>query len=144
MLSVRSIVRRWVGESRAVEPVTAHDLLARTGGDEGGEAGPVGDDIDRFDDVRVPARMVADLHDPRLIITLDYVGPMRGMFERRGRNDASRTPGCRRAGSSSTAARRHRVGTPPPMPMRPVIVAVVLTAATVAPLTLALAQWIAH
>jgi hypothetical protein len=30
------------------------------------------------------------------------------------------------------------------MPMRPVIVAVVLTAATVAPLTLALAQWIAH
>ena len=144
MLSVRGIVRKWVGESRTVPPVTANDLLARTGGGGADEAPPAGDDIDRFDDIRVPARMLADLHDPRLIITLDYVGPERGMFERHGSVTTRKKSDCHRAGHSRGAGRRRRPATGAPTSIRPLIVAVALTTATVAPLTVALAQWIAH
>ena len=39
-------MRKWVGESRTVEPVTANDLLARTGGDLSDDGRTSGDEID--------------------------------------------------------------------------------------------------
>lgn len=140
---MRGIVRRWVGESRTVEPVTANDLLARTDRD-GGDAHVAGDDVVRFDDVHVPARMLADLHDPRLVITLDYVGPERGLSVGRGRATTHKKPDCRRAGQRRSSARRRRPGTTSHTPIRPLVVAVAVTTATVVPLTIALTQWIVH
>jgi hypothetical protein len=66
-------------------------------------------------DPLIPAGLLDDLHDPTLIITDGYVGP-----------DPRARAGHR---PSAPPARRPRV--------RPVVVAVVLTAAVVAPLTLA-------
>ncbi len=141
MLSVRGIVRKWVGESRTLEPVTLNDLLARTDGDVAASDGTIGV---QFDDIHVPAAMLADLHDPYLVITLDYVGPTRGTSDRRRRGATAGGSGCRRAGRTDGVARRHRPPTTLPLRVRPLLVAVGLTAATVAPLTLAVAHWMAH
>ncbi len=150
-------MRKWVGESRTVEPVTANDLLARTGGDLSDDGRTSGDEIDDgwvgvddggvgvddgIDHVRIPAGMLADLHDPRLIITSDYVGPVRGVFDRHVRSSPPNRSDCRRGGRAGGTARRHRAGGTSPVSIRPLVVAVALTAITVAPLTLALSHWI--
>jgi hypothetical protein len=122
--------------------VTAHDLLVPTAADvdDGRTTGDHRDDIDR---IEIPATMLADLHDPRLIITADYVGPARRAFDHRGRTSPHRRSEGQHGGHPGRAARRDGSGTVPSTSVRRLVVAVALTAATVAPLTLALSHWVA-
>jgi hypothetical protein len=141
---VRGIVRKWVGESRVVDTVTADGLLARTGDEVGdGRIAECG-----IDEIHIPVGMLADLHDPRLVITPDYVGPARARLDRHDRrpvHNPTRNPSdCRRAGPMGGRPRRRRPRRPAPTPIGPLMLAVVLTAVTVAPLTLALADWVIH
>ena len=144
MLSVRGFVARWVGEPQAPtgRPVTAHDLLVPMAADlDSGRT--TGDDRDAIDRVEIPAGMLADLHDPRLIITPDYVGPARRLVDHRGRTSPHHRSECRHGGHPGRAARRHGSGAVPSPSIRRLVVAVALTTAIVAPLTLALSHWIA-
>ena len=144
VLSVRSLVAKWVGEPQVPtgRPVTAHDLLVPMAADlDSGRT--TGDDRDAIDRIEIPAGMLADLHDPRLIITPDYVGPARRLVDHRGRTSPHHRSECRHGGHPGWAARRHGSGAIPSTSIRRLVVAVALTAATVAPLTLALSHWIA-
>jgi hypothetical protein len=134
---MRGIVRRWVG-TRPPTMVTANDLLAPSG-DRAANARGSGVDLA---DILVPAEMLADLHHPFLVITPDYVGPPRrvpSVYDRRqGVGGPERRSDRRRDGGRRRAGRREATS------VRPVLAAVGLTAVTVAPLTLVVAQWVAH
>ena len=132
--------------------ITADDLLALSGGDA---PGPHRTTVDGLAHIDVPAAMLADLHHPELIITSDYVGPARGRPARQGQGGEQGRGGDRkvhdlvqrdsaRPGNSAASADRGGAREPSPAPIRPVVVAVVLTAATMAPLTLVLSHWVAH
>jgi len=144
VLSVRGFVARWVGEPQAPtgRPVTAYDLLVPMAADvDGGRI--TGDDRDAIDRVEIPAGMLADLYDPRLIITPDYVGPARRLVGHRGRTSPHHRSECRHGGHPGRAARRRGSGPVTWTSIRRLVVAMALTAATVAPLALALSHWIA-
>ncbi len=142
MLSVRSIVRRRVGEQQPVATVTASDLLARPEADRSGPGpvpGPVPDD-----ELIIPEGMLTDLHHPRLVITEEYVGPDRRTLDRSQRRTHRRDEQRRREwhpGSEFPSARSNRVGRPSGTL---VLATAVATAAAVAPLTLVVAHLAAH
>jgi hypothetical protein len=133
-----------VGESR-IEPVTVDALLARSDGDGPGDHR---NDAHGIDHIVVPPTMLADLHDPGLIITPDYVGPARHMPGGHGPGAVGSRPdalgGHTGGAGHSGGARRVRTSSARSTSIRPIAVAVMLTAATMAPLTLAVSHWMAH
>jgi hypothetical protein len=129
-------VRRRVG-ARPPTQVTADDLLARTGHHAASTRG-TGVSVD---DVHLPAELLADLHHPFLIITPDYVGPPRRVPGGHGRRANDAEP---EYGPSSQADGHRPTGRRSWISLGPLVAVVALTAATVAPLTLAVAHWLAH
>jgi hypothetical protein len=125
---VRNVVRRRAGEPQFVAAVTASDLLARP--DPDGHQ-PAGDG-----DFPIPVGMLADLHDPRLIITSEYVGPDRRALDRHERREQRREERRRRDWHPGSEFLGARLGGAPSTRTRHLAAAVVLTALTVAPLTL--------
>jgi hypothetical protein len=66
--------------------------------------------VDDIDHIAVPATMLADLHDPELIITPEYVGPARGTTNRRDRGAGRNGPDRRQAGHSDGAGHSDSAG----------------------------------
>jgi hypothetical protein len=98
--------RRALERASGAEPVSAHGLL---GGDSVGTVSDL--------EVYVPPEMLADLHEPRLVITPGYIGRDR------------RRP----------APWQRRVRRPPTSRLALVVMVALITSAIVVPLTLALA-----
>jgi hypothetical protein len=96
-------------------------------------------------EIRVPPGLLSDLHDPRLIITADYVGPDRRLLDRRewrslererNRSGAWQPAGALPVGRVERArVERGRVVGAISFRLRHLVAAVLLTAMTVVPLT---------
>jgi hypothetical protein len=128
---VRNVGRRRAEGSRPDGPVTAFSLLACP------DLGSAVAAADR--EVLVPAGLLSDLHDPRLIITAEYVGPDRRLLDRREWRSLERER-SRRGQPPARAwpegrARRGRVDGAISFRLRHLVAAVLLTAVTLVPLT---------
>jgi hypothetical protein len=121
-------VWRRTGVPRPVAVVTASDLLARPEADRTG-SGPQ-------DEVAIPEGMLADLHYPRLIITDEYVGPDRRTMDRGQRRRQQRDEQWRRTWDPGSDLPPGHPGGASGLRTGQVVAVVLLTAATVAPVTL--------
>lgn len=129
---MRNVGRQRAGRPRPDRPVTAFSLLACPD-PESTRAAP-----DR--QVSVPAGLLSDLHDPRLIITAEYVGPDRRLLDRREwrslQRERTRYRAWRPARPRPEAQLEvGRVGGPISFRLRHLVAAVLLTAVTVVPVT---------
>jgi hypothetical protein len=141
---------RWRRSAALRWEVTAADLLARSGPDgpsrpgagveaavapEAGPAGPVG-----HGGFAIPEALLADLHDPRLTITEEYVGPDPLLLGRRQRRALHQAEVERREWRPGTPFPSKPLGVAPSLRVRHLVAAVVVTVVSVVPVTLALAQ----
>ncbi len=129
---MRIVGRQRVEETRPQRPVTASSLLACPDPEcipaaAGGE-------------IPVPVGLLSDLHDPRLIITADYVGPDRRLLDRREWRSLERERTRYRTWRPTTTlpeerVKRGRVDGATSFRVRHLVAAVLLTVMTVVPLT---------
>ena len=134
---MRNVGRQRAEAPRPDRPVTAFSLLACP--DPESTPPPVDGEI------HVPPGLLSDLHDPRLIITADYVGPDRRLLDRREWRSLERE---RNRYRDWRPARTVRVGRAEGGPadgeasfrLRHLVAAVLLTAMTVVPLTVLVSQ----
>jgi hypothetical protein len=129
---VRNVGRRRAEGPRPDRPVTAFSLLACPDR-ESDLAAPDGE-------VPVPAGLLSDLHDPRLIITAEYVGPDRRLLDRREWRSLERERTRYRAGRPARTLAEGRVEAGRAdgaisFRLRHLVAAVLLTAVTVVPVT---------
>jgi hypothetical protein len=133
---VRIVGRQRAEETRPHRPVTASSLLACP--DPEGIPAAAGGEIP------VPVGLLSDLHDPRLIITADYVGPDRRLLDRREWRSLERERTRYRTWRPSTHWRPGgRVGGATSFRVRHLVAAVLLTAVTVVPLTVVVSHRVA-
>jgi hypothetical protein len=129
---VRIVGRRRAEETRPDRPVTASSLLACP--DREGILAATGGEIP------VPVGLLSDLHDHRLIITADYVGPDRRLLDRREWRSLESERTRYRAWRPATTlpggcVKRGRVDGVTWLRVRHLVAAVLLTVMTVVPLT---------
>jgi hypothetical protein len=130
--SGRNVGRRRAGGPRPDGPVTAFSLLACPDRPSPPPAPQR--------ELPVPAGLLSDLHDPRLIITAEYVGPDRRLVDRREWRSLERERSRYRAWPPARTLPEGGVGTPRvkgtiSFRLRHLVAAVLLTAVTVVPLT---------